>query len=161
DLPFQLTALDHYRAFTSQDSTVDVAIHYGEASWPDSLLDRLMHETIVPVCRPEYAASHRITSPADLTRATPLHQIKSDAWPDMSVPLDLPRSPAHGCLAIAPYAMVTAAILSGLGVAAVPNFLIASALEAGELMRLFAVSVQSRYAYSLVYPEATRNWKSI
>nr|MBF0685983.1 LysR family transcriptional regulator [Pseudomonas sp.] len=116
---------------------------------------------IVPVCTPEYAASHRITAPADLTRATLLHQIKSDAWPDMFDHLKLQRTHSHGGLRFDQYAMVIEATLSGLGVAAIPNFLIESDLEEGRLMRLFDVSVQSRYAYYLVYPEAKRNWKSI
>lgn len=161
DMPFQLTALNHHRAFASQESAVDVAIHYGEASWPDSLLDRLMHETIVPVCSPGYAESHRIKTPADLARATLLHQIKTDAWPDMFDRLGLQRTHSHSGLRFDQYAMVIEATLNGLGVAAIPNFLIESDLATGRLVALFDVSVQSRYAYYLVYPEVKRNWKNI
>ena len=41
DIAYQVTVLTHHRAFASPDSDVDVAIHYGEASWPNALLDLL------------------------------------------------------------------------------------------------------------------------
>lgn len=161
DIAYKLTALNHHRAFASPESGVDAAIHYGEASWPDSLLDRLMYERIIPVCSPDYAASHGIRKPADLSRATCLHQIRADAWPDMLASLNLQQiSPLRGPR-FDQYAMVIEAALSGLGVAAIPSFLIDHHLADGSLIQPFKASVRSRHAYYLVYPEAKRNWGSI
>lgn len=161
DIAYQVTVLTHHRALSSPDSDVDVAIHYGEASWPNALLDLLMYERIVPVCSPDYAALHRIEEPPDLARATCLHQSRADAWPDMLSSLGLQTiSPLRGPK-FDQYAMVIEAALTGLGVAAIPTFLIEKHLAAGELLQPFDVSVRSRHAYYLVYPEAKRNWKSI
>ena len=161
DIAFQITALNHHRAFASPDSGVDAAIHYGEASWPDSLLDRLMYERIILVCSPAYAASHEISKPADLSSATRLHQIRADAWPDILTSLGLQRISQLRGPRFDQYAMVIEAALSGLGVAAIPSFLIDHHLASGSLIQPFKASVRSRHAYYLVYPEAKRNWKSI
>ena len=160
DIAYKLTALNHHCAFASPDSGVDAAIHYGEASWPDSLLDRLMYERIIPVCSPDYAASHGISKPADLSRATYIHQIKANSWPDLLASLNLQIGPLRGPK-FDQYAMVIEAALSGLGVAAIPSFLIDSHLANGSLIQPFKASVRSRHAYYLVYPETKWNWKSI
>lgn len=161
DIAFQITVLTHHRAFTSPESGVDVAIHYGEASWPDSLLDLLMYERIIPVCSPDYAKRHGINRPTDIERATCLHQSRADAWPDMLSSLGLQTvSPLRGPK-FDQYGMVIEAALTGLGVAAIPSFLIDKHLANGELIQPFKASVRSRHAYYLVYPEAKRGWKAV
>ena len=161
DIRFQLTVLDHYRAFSSPDSDVDVAIHFGEASWPDALLDRLMHETILPVCSPDYAERNRLEQPSDLRRAVRLHQIKTDSWPDMLKALGVPDDPTTRGPGFDQYAAVIEAALHGMGVGAIPTFLIGGHLKRGELIPLFNKTVKSRYAYHLVYPEAKRSLRRI
>ena len=161
DIPLQLTALDHHRAFATPDSGVDVAIHYGESSWPDSLMDLLMHEYLLLVCTPQYARDNKIVTPSDLARVTRLHQIKADSWPDMFAALNVSGVPRLRGPRFDQYGPVIEATLSGLGVAVIPSFIIESHLKAGELVALFDVSISSRYAYYIVYPEAKRSWKSI
>ena len=162
DIAYQITVLMHHKAFASPESDVDMAIHYGEASWPDSLLDLLMYEKIVPVCSPSYAKSMSITQPSDLNRVKFLHQSRRpDVWPDMLASLGLQNiNPLHGPR-FDQFAMVIEAALTGLGMAAIPTFLIDRHLASGELVQPFEASMRSRHAYYLVYPEAKRNWKSI
>lgn len=161
DVCFKITALEHYHMYRSPDSGLDVAIHYGEASWPESLLDRLMYETVLLVCTPAYAATHKLEKPADLTRVTRLHQIMTDAWPDMLAELNMSDSDLAQGPMFDQYAMVIEAALNDLGVAVIPSFIIESHLEKGELIPLFNVSIRSRHAYYLVYPEAKRNCERI
>lgn len=161
DIPFQVTALDHHRAFSTPDSGVDIAIHYGESSWPDSLMDPLMHENTLIVCTPEFALKHRIHAPSDLTRVTRLHQIKADGWPDMLTALNVTGVPRLRGPRFDQYSAVIEAALCGLGVAVIPSFIIETHLKKGELIQLFDVSIRSRHSYYVAYPEEKRSWKSI
>jgi LysR family glycine cleavage system transcriptional activator len=52
--------------------------------------------------------------------------------------------------------MIVEAALSGLGIGAVPRFLVERNLIEGRLIIPFKCSVRSRYAYYIVYPEAKR-----
>jgi LysR family glycine cleavage system transcriptional activator len=78
--------IDTYRHgpfyFGSQEC--DIAIHYGEPSWPNGLLHRLFYEDIVPICSPAYKASITLRSESDLHRAVLLQQTtRPDAWMDL------------------------------------------------------------------------------
>lgn len=162
DIPFQLTALTHERRFAFAEKGVDVAIHYGEGSWPDALLDFLMHEEIIPVCSPAYARSISIATPADLHDAVLLHQIhRTDAWGDLLAKLNMSRIPALQGPRFDQYAMIIEAAEHGLGVAAIPRYLIERQLQTGRLVHLFGATSRSRFAYYLAFPETKRHLREV
>ncbi|WP_210495886.1 LysR family transcriptional regulator [Microvirga antarctica] len=133
----------------------DAAIHFGQPHWPGAVCDLLLREECVPVCSPAYREQERIAVPADLTRTTLLQQsTRSTGWAEwfagakveMGNPLRGPR--------FEQFAMVAQAAVAGLGVALIPQFLIAEELESGRLQILFPQSLISSGAYYLVYPDA-------
>lgn len=160
DIPFQITSYRH-GPFQFDDNS-DVVIHYGEASWPDGLLHRIMDEEIVPICSPGYADAIDLRTARDLGRAVLLQQTtRPDAWTSVLAELQHDdinplRGPRFDL-----YAMIIEAALAGLGVGAIPRFLIEPHLAEGRLIMPFACSVRSRYSYYLVYSEAKRQWPEV
>lgn len=162
DIPFQLTALTHERSFDLVKKGVDVAIHYGEASWPDALLDFLMYEEVVTVCSPEYAKLHSIQRPADLKNAVLLQQIhRQDVWVEMLAELNLSGVDPQRGPSFDQYAMIIEAAEGGLGVACVPRFIVEKQIKSGRLVHLFGAVHRGRFAYYLAYPEAKRHLREI
>ncbi|EJJ26710.1 transcriptional regulator GcvA [Rhizobium sp. CF142] len=157
DITFQVSSY-HHRIFDDVTENVDVAIHYGEASWPNGLVDRLMAEDLVPMCSPAYAKSIDFQSIDDLTRAILLQQTtRPEAWSDLltsveGLEVNTLRGPRFEL-----YSMLIEAALAGLGIGAIPRFLAEDHLNSGRLIIPFDVTARSRQVYYLVYPEAKRH----
>lgn len=161
DIALQISSY-HHRSFDLVANDVDVAIHYGEPSWPDGLVDRLMEEEIVPACSPSYAKSIGLRSAKGLGRATLLQQTtRPDAWIDLLASLKCSDINALRGPRFALYSMLIEAAMAGLGIGAIPQFLIEDHLANGQLIRPFKGSVRSRYTYYLVYPEAKRQLREV
>src|SRR3546814_263506 len=57
------------------DGRVDAAIRYGMGRYPQTVSERILDETVSPVCSPEYRArSGGLSDPADLARCPLLHE---------------------------------------------------------------------------------------
>jgi LysR family glycine cleavage system transcriptional activator len=57
------------------DGRIDAAIRYGTGSYPGTVSERILDETMSPVCSPDYrAAFGGLSDPADLGRCTLLHE---------------------------------------------------------------------------------------
>ena len=160
DIPFQITSYPHGPLPPSAEG--DVLIHYGEASWPGGLLHRIMDEEIVAACTPAYAAAAGLRAAADLGGAVLLQQTtRPDAWASLLAKLGCAHVNALRGPRFDLYAMVIEAALAGLGVGAIPRFLIAPQLAAGRLVMPVPGAVRSRHAYYLVYAEAKRQWPEV
>lgn len=132
------------------DGRVDAAVRYGIGQYPGAVAERVLDETVTPVCSPAYAG--KWSSPADLASSTLLHEDRMlanwERWFAMAG-LDRARSrgPAysHGSLAIE-------AALRGEGVALGRSVLVAEDLAAGRLVAPFpALKLKAERGYDLVY----------
>jgi LysR family transcriptional regulator, glycine cleavage system transcriptional activator len=161
NISFQIST---YRTgpFDFSNHDCDVAIHYGEPSWPNGLLHRLFVEDIILVCSPSYKETVGLKSSQDLSRAVLLQQTtRPDAWADILTHLGRKdinslRGPRFDL-----YSIIIQAAIGGLGVAAVPRFLMEDYLANKTLILPFKCTVRSRYAYYVVYPEAKRNFLGV
>ena len=132
------------------DGRVDAAIRYGIGHYPGAAGERLLDETVTPVCSPGY--SGKCASLAHLAGCTLLHEDRMlanwDRWFALAG-LDRVRSrgPAysHGSLAIE-------AALRGEGVALGRSVLVAEDLAAGRLVAPFPeLKLKAERGYDLVY----------
>jgi len=161
DIAFQLSTYQH-KTFGLGDNSPDIVIHYGEPSWPEGIVNLLMGEEIVPVCSREYMEANNLRAPNDLRRAMLIQQTtRPDAWEDWLAAADAPLVNALHGPRFEQYSMIIEGALSGLGVGAVPYFLIENQLADGTLVAPFDIRVKSRMSYYLVYPEAKRNLESV
>jgi LysR family glycine cleavage system transcriptional activator len=148
---------------------VDVALRYGTGHYPAATAERIMTETVSPVCTPDYR--HRmggLRSPRELAKCQLIHEIgMNTTWERWFAMMDLPyprqRGPgySHGSMSIE-------AAIRGEGVALGRSVLVAEDLAAGRLVALFPeAKLDVEWGYDLVYRignqdhpkvRALRNW---
>ena len=157
DLDVQLDVTDNLVDFTK--GRVDVAVRYGSGDYPHAATERMMDETITPVCTPGLRASlGGLHAPEDLARCPLVHEIGMIAtWDDwfatMGVLAARTRGPgySHGSMSIE-------AAIRGEGVALGRSVLVAEDLAAGRLVELFpAARLPVAWGYDLVYRIGSRD----
>ncbi|MDX8446961.1 LysR family transcriptional regulator [Mesorhizobium captivum] len=135
---------------------LDAAIHHGMPDWPDADCTLLMRETVAPVAAPEFLGERKVTAPADIGRLPLLHMAtRPGAWSEWfeHQGLDAPTGPG---MQFEQFGTVAQACMAGLGVALLPQILIAGELQRGQLMPAPGLPMQSRSAYYLVVPHDKR-----
>ncbi|MGX9144099.1 LysR family transcriptional regulator [Mesorhizobium sp. 128a] len=135
---------------------LDAAIHHGQPDWPDADSTLLMRETVMPVVSPEFLASRDIATAADISRLPLLHMAtRPGAWSEWFEAQGL-SAPSGPGMQFEQFGTVAQACMAGLGVALLPQVLIAGELQRGQLVPTPGQPMQSRSAYYLVVPHDKR-----
>jgi LysR family glycine cleavage system transcriptional activator len=143
---------------------IDIAIRYGAGGYPDVIFEKLLTETLIPVCSPDFLRNvHALKAITDLGGVTLLHDDSPDN--DPSCPnwemwlraagvnnVDASRGPRYNQASL----VIEAAIL-GRGVALTKSALAAGDIEAGRLVRPFSTVLPVDFAYYFVAPKAKLN----
>lgn len=151
DFDVQLEVTDNPVDFARKH--VDVAVRYGDGRYPHAAAERMMNETITPVCTLEY--SHRmggLHTPRELISCQLVHEIGMTAtWEDWFAMMGVRAAPtrgpgySHGSMSIE-------AAIRGEGVALGRSILVAEDLAAGRLVELFPEArLEVEWGYDLVY----------
>jgi LysR family glycine cleavage system transcriptional activator len=134
---------------------VDVGIRYGGGQYAGLQADRLFSEEVFPVCSPSLVAGpHPLHTPQDLRAHTLLHDEGHDGWRTWLLAagvheLDPQRGPIF-----TDSSMLVQAAVSGQGVALGRRVLATADLQAGRLVRVFAQTLPTEFAYYVVCPKA-------
>lgn len=151
DFDVQLEVTDNEVDFTR--GQVDVAMRYGDGSYPQATAERVMNEAVSPVCSPDYRdRMGGLRSPEELAGCRLVHEIGLKAtWERWFAMMGLPeartRGPgySHGSMSIE-------AAIRGEGVALGRSVLVAEDLAAGRLVALFPEArLEVEYGYDLVF----------
>jgi LysR family glycine cleavage system transcriptional activator len=134
----------------------DVEIRFGDGCFDGVDSERLTDETVFPVASPAYLAQIRFDSPADMIRRAILLRCPLEPWEpwmrasraetghgDTVEPTDGHRLMDLG--------MLMEAALNGHGVALARRSLARRPLQAGKLIKLFAVEAKPTYAYYMCW----------
>ncbi|OWJ64641.1 transcriptional regulator GcvA [Inquilinus limosus] len=148
---------------------VDVALRYGTGRYPAATGERIMNETVSPVCAPDYRdRMGGLRSPSELARCQLIHEIgMNTTWERWFSMMELPyprmRGPGYGL-----GSMSIEAAIRGEGVALGRSVLVAEDLAAGRLVAPFPqAKLEVEWGYDLVYRmgnqdhpkvRAFRNW---
>jgi LysR family transcriptional regulator, glycine cleavage system transcriptional activator len=137
-----------------QDGKADVAIRYGSGRYPRAQAERILEETVTPVCSAEYRElMGGLLSAESLARCTLLHEDRMLAnWEQWFALAQVHkartgRGPAysHGSMAIE-------AAIRGEGVALGRSVLVADDIATGRLVAPFAhYKLKAERGYDLVY----------
>lgn len=141
----------------------DVAVRYGAGGYPDVFFEKLLPESVVPVCSPALLGGAVLRSARDLIGLTLLHDDSPDNDPscpnwDMWLRAagvedgDVDRGPRFNQGSL----VIEAAVL-GRGVALAKSTLAAADLQAGRLVRPIATERPVDFAYYFVTPRAKLN----
>ncbi|MFO1129370.1 MAG: transcriptional regulator GcvA [Rhodospirillales bacterium] len=162
DIDLRISASERLADF-SRDS-IDVAVRFGDGTWPGLYCERLFGEQVTPMCAP--AVAKGITRPADLAGVTLLHEemLPLGRFPTWVSWLDAAGvrgvDPSRGPHFSHTHLMLQAAI-DGHGVALGQTLLAMDDLLAGILVQPFALRLPTGYAYWLVSPVATADLPKI
>jgi LysR family transcriptional regulator, glycine cleavage system transcriptional activator len=132
---------------------IDIAIRCGGGRYPDLSAELLMTEEHFPVCSPKLLKGrYPLRKPADLIHHTLLHDVFTVDWAIWlhSAGFD-DVDPHRGPTFLSSDHAIQAA-LRGEGVVLGRSALVADELEAGRLVRPFALSLPAGFAYYVVYP---------
>lgn len=139
------------------DSVFDAAIYFGDRPWDGHPSAMLVDEgPSIPVCSPQLLDGVKLRRREDLLRLPLLHLAsRPDAWPDwFSVDDETVRRKARLGPRYDLFTMVTRAAMSGLGVAVLPEMMVRSEMESGQLRALpfqSARETDRHGAYFLTY----------
>lgn len=143
------------------NTDVDLAIRYGSGRYESLMAEKLLEETVLPVCSPVLMETAPIRAPADLIHHTLLHDSSpdlDDSCPDWSMWLK-----AQGVTGIDPTrgprfnqsSLVIEAAVSGRGVALAKRTIAEADLAAGKLIApLSGAEAPTAFAYYLVWPRS-------
>lgn len=134
----------------------DAAITFGDGDWPETDKLLLAKEVLVPVAAPELLTGQRIESGHDLLRLPLLHlQTRPRIWQRWFAARGVETGTVPG-MVYDQFTTIVQAALHGLGVALVPDYLVAQDLAEGRLLLALDGPEQSIGAYWLVWPEERR-----
>lgn len=151
DLDIHLEVTDAPVDFAT--SHVDVALRYGDGDYTFAASERIMNETVSPVCSPDYRDKMGgLALMEELTRCQLIHEIgMNTTWESWFAMMGLPypggRGPgySHGSMSID-------AAVRGMGVALGRSVLVAEDLAAGRLISLFPeAKLEVAWGYDLIY----------
>lgn len=142
------------------DGHTDVAIRYGLGDYRDVLSERILEETVTPVCSPGFLKQHNgLTDVKDLANCVLLHEYRMqanwEAWFEMVGEKELY---CHSGPLWTLGSMATEAAIRGEGVALGRSVLIADDVAAGRLVIPFPqYKLKAERGYDLVYRPAIQD----
>ncbi len=140
---------------------VDLGLRWGQGHWPGTKAELLATADLTPVCAPALLSGKgALRQPADLARATLLHDDNRAEWREWLLVAGLDPAPAaRGPVFDDPNSLLQAA-LDGQGVALATRSLVQRDVAAGRLATPFPLTIGEGYGYYLVYlPEALQRPK--
>ncbi len=138
----------------------EVAIRYGRGSYPGLRVEKIFAPDYVPVCSPRLPSPEKpLAAPADLRHHRLIHdETISDedlpsGWQQWLAQAGVRGVDAGRGLRFSNAILAVEAALDGQGVALALSPLVEADVAAGRLIRPFALSIPSPYAYWLAMPE--------
>jgi LysR family glycine cleavage system transcriptional activator len=165
DIELRLTASRHLVDFEAEG--IDAAVRYGPGGWADVEAELLAREEIFPVCSPDYAARLGLRRPADLARASLLHNDVPDGWRKWLSAAGCPEAFTKSGVYLDEDTALLRAAAAGEGIALGRSVLVDGEVDAGRLVAPFEVRIPASFAWWLVTPygaprgpkvEALRDW---
>lgn len=140
------------KPFDFDEEGFDAAIHFGRDDWSGAGSARLFDERLVACCAPDFLAAHPLSGPRDLI-GLPLLQLETrpNAWARWFAHHGVTGPVQQGML-FDQFAPMIQAVIHGLGVALLPEFLAKPELADGRLVRASGDPVEGPEAYYLVWP---------
>lgn len=130
---------------------LDLAIRWGKGGWPSVEAELIGPSALTVVGAPAYVKRLKLTAPADVARATLLHDETHEEWSEWLIVAGLDPALAHrGVVFDDENAMIQAAI-GGQGLALEPRSVAAGLIAEGRLATPFDLSLAEGYGFYLVY----------
>ena len=147
-------------ALSSGDA--DIEIRFGNGSWPNFQVERLLTESVLPVCSPALIERHGTPeSLADAPRFPLLHDVFSIDWSEFLQYFGVRGVNMHRGFGFSHSHLVKQACIDGQGIALGRWPLVAEDLESGALVRPFSEVLALDSAYYIVCRKAVSDEANI
>ncbi|KPF43500.1 LysR family transcriptional regulator [Rhizobium sp. AAP43] len=145
------------KPFSFSEDGFDLAIHFGQPTWAGGVATFLCNEVVLPVASPALAERLRTEQGKPLANAPLLHlTTRPKLWLEWAEQHETPLDNAYVGLRFDQFSMLTAAAISGLGIALLPTYLIEEEMKTGALVAVLDKPISTENAYYVVRPEAKR-----
>ncbi len=143
------------RPFLFDETSLDAAIHAGQAVWPGTEGRFLMHENLIAVCSPQLVAPlTKLERASDWQRYTLLQMsTRPYTWRDWFQSCGMVVEGALAGPRFELFSMAAEAAVHGMGIALIPRLLIENELKYGTLMPVTSHEYRSDRSYYMIYPE--------
>ena len=137
------------------ETSTDAALRFGEGVWPGQRADYLLGRKVVLVASPTLLQRHGTPEdPAAIFKHTLLqHTEVPGAWKELRRMLRLRGVVEERLVRYDYYSVLIRAAISGMGMALIPQVLVADELKSGVLINPLAINYESRAGYYLIYSE--------
>ena len=136
----------------------DLAIHFGQANWPDGEMVPLCSEQLVAVATPELKQRYGLNGIQDLQGAPLLHMAaRPAAWLDYFAKAGIQEPGLARGKYFDQFTMIIAAARASLGCALLPSYLIEEEIDNGSLLKLGGAEIDTNCNYYLVTPLGQEN----
>ena len=130
---------------------LDLAIRWGKGGWPGVEAELIGPSAMVVVGAPAYVKRLKLKAPADVARATLLHDETHEEWSEWLIVAGLdPALAKRGVVFDDENAMIQA-VIGGQGLAFEPRSVAAGLIAEGRLVTPFDLSLAEGYGFYLVY----------
>ncbi|WP_288251443.1 LysR substrate-binding domain-containing protein [uncultured Hydrogenophaga sp.] len=127
----------------------DLAIHYGDGSWPGAQF--LMHDSLSPVAAPRLLAGETIREIGDLQRFTWLHgALRNSRWPQWLAACGAAELKSERNMKLQDTESVLSAAIAGLGIAMGNGALVDHELREGRLVEVWPRHIHLAAGYYLL-----------
>jgi LysR family glycine cleavage system transcriptional activator len=131
---------------------VDVGIRFGRGRYPGLTVEKLMGDYYYPVVSPSYNGGKRPASPRDLASFTLLRSYDDEQWKPWFEAAGVDVQEPTGGLLFEDSSMLVRQAAAGDGIALVRHVVAMQEIAFGELVRLFDVTLKSKFSYYFVCP---------
>ncbi|HXQ42974.1 MAG TPA: transcriptional regulator GcvA [Candidatus Udaeobacter sp.] len=130
---------------------LDLAIRWGKGGWPGVEAELIGPSALAVVGAPAYVKRLKLKAPADVARATLLHDETHEEWSEWLIVAGLdPGLAKRGVVFDDENAMIQA-VIGGQGLALEPRSVAAGLIAEGRLVTPFDLSLAEGYGFYLVY----------
>jgi len=131
---------------------VDIAVRWGNGTWPGAIAQSLGRQPIFPVCSPAYLASARkLRRPRDLTAHRLLQMLDGNHWPAWFEAAGEPGVTFDQGVHFSDATMMLDACAEGQGIGLASYLLLEGDLRSGRLVRAFDFGIEIGEGFHLLW----------
>jgi LysR family transcriptional regulator, glycine cleavage system transcriptional activator len=150
----QLRFMPYTQGYDFSHTELDCALRYGDGHWPGACADYIVGRDLVLIAPMPGRAVPGLRRPADIARHALLHHVSlPHAWADWCAAHGVGSVNPHAGPQLDQYHSLIRAVEVGMGVALVPDCLVADEVAAGHVSLPLPGSYRTQAGYHLCYPE--------
>jgi LysR family transcriptional regulator, glycine cleavage system transcriptional activator len=158
----QLRFMPYTQGYDFSHTELDCALRYGDGQWPGACADYIVGRELVLIAPMPGRGVPSLRRPADIGRHALLHHVSlPHAWADWCAAHGVGMLNPHAGPQLDQYHSLIRAVEVGMGLALVPECLVADEVAAGHVSLPLVGSYRTQAGYHLCYPEGKATFEPL